>query len=334
MYTNNFEKDFFWDEVKKARRIGISAHVRPDGDAISSCLAMYDYITDNYNKDGAKTVDIFSMDFSEKFLIMKNSDKFITNDDYKEPYDLFIVLDCGSIDRVYADEKIVNGAGEVFLFDHHVSNTGFAKYQVINSESASTTELIFDYFDEDKISKECAIALYMGIIHDTGVFKHTNTTERTMVVAGKLLSIGKFNQEELIDGTFYAKSYKENQILGRALMESIMLANGKIIVSWLNRKIMDFYGVESKNLEGIIDQLRVTDGVEVAIFIYETADLEYKISMRSNGVVDVAKTAVFFGGGGHVKAAGCTMRGQLYDCINNLTLGICHQLEEHGVKID
>ena len=113
-----------------------------------------------------------------------------------------------------------------------------------------------------------------------------------------------------------------------------MLANGKIIVSWLNRKIMDFYGVESKNLEGIIDQLRVTDGVEVAIFIYETADLEYKISMRSNGVVDVAKTAVFFGGGGHVKAAGCTMRGQLHDCINNLTLGICHQLEEHGVKID
>ena len=85
------------------------------------------------------------------------------------------------------------------------------------------------------------------------------------------------------------------------------------------------------DLDGVIDQLRVTKGVEVAIFIREDAYSEYKVSMRSNGIVDVSKIAVFFGGGGHVKAAGCSMKGTLHDVINNLTIGIEHQLNNAGV---
>ena len=93
---------------------------------------------------------------------------------------------------------------------------------------------------------------------------------------------------------------------------------------------MDFYGVDGKDLEGIVNQLQVTKGVEVAIFMYEIGTLEHKVSMRSNGVVDVSKVASYFGGGGHVRAAGCNMHGTFYDVINNLSLHIEEQLKEAG----
>lgn len=132
----------------------------------------------------------------------------------------------------------------------------------------------------------------------------------------------------IIDNTFYKKTYVQNQILGRAVLESILLLDGKCIVSRVMKKDMEFYGASTKDLEGIVNQLRVTEGVEVAIFLYEADNHEYKVSMRSNGPVDVSRIAAYFGGGGHVKAAGCTMHGSFYDVINNLALHIEHDLEE------
>lgn len=92
---------------------------------------------------------------------------------------------------------------------------------------------------------------------------------------------------------------------------------------------MEFYGVGPSDLDGIVSQLRVTAGVEVAIFLYETGTQEYKASLRSNGPVDVSAVCSYFGGGGHVKAAGCTMHGSIYDVVNNLTLHIEKQLQDH-----
>ncbi len=150
-----------------------------------------------------------------------------------------------------------------------------------------------------------------------------------MRIAGRLLSMGA-DSTKIIDGTFYEKTYLENQILGRCLMESMLVLDGRVILSCLSQKTMELYGAAPANLSGIIDQLRVTRGVEVAVFIYELSPQEFKVSLRSNGEVDVSKTAVFFGGGGHRKAAGYDARGRLHDIINNLTAGLEHQLEELG----
>ena len=130
----------------------------------------------------------------------------------------------------------------------------------------------------------------------------------------------------ILDDTYYKKSYVQNQILGRALLESIMVLNGQCIISAIRQKDMVFYGVEPKDLDGIVSQLRNTKGVEVAIFIYETGNQEFKVSMRSNGIVDVSKIGAYFGGGGHVRAAGCTMQGTMHDVLNNLTKHIEKQL--------
>ena len=90
---------------------------------------------------------------------------------------------------------------------------------------------------------------------------------------------------------------------------------------------MNFYGANPHDLEGIVSQLRNTKGVECAIFMYQTDTLEYKVSLRSNGKVDVARVAAFFGGGGHVRAAGATMRGTFHDIVNNLSAQIAEQLQ-------
>ncbi len=110
-------------------------------------------------------------------------------------------------------------------------------------------------------------------------------------------------------------------------MESIRFMNGSCIVSAIDKKTMDFYNVSSQDFEGIVSQLRNIKGVDCAIFMYETDLQEYKVSLRSNEKVDVAKIAASFGGGGHMRAAGCSMKGTFHDCVNNLSRYIEMQLE-------
>jgi len=126
----------------------------------------------------------------------------------------------------------------------------------------------------------------------------------------------------IIDQSFYEKTYLQNQISGRTLLESILILDKRCIFSYVNRKTMNFYGVDKKDLDGIIDQLRQTKGVEVAIFLYEIDTQRYKVSLRSKNKVDVSKIASLFGGGGHVRAAGCTMDGTVHDIINNISLHV------------
>lgn len=313
--------------VEKAETIAIAGHIRPDGDCVGACLGLYNYLQENYNQDFEKEIDVYLQGIPEKFSFLKNSGKAITDCEEEKEYDLFIALDCGSPDRLGEAEKYFRAAKHTLCIDHHVSNEFFAEETILREDASSTCEMLFECMEEEKISLAVAEALYLGIVHDTGVFKHSNTSEKTMRVAGRLLSMG-VSSSRIIDGTFNERTYIENQILGRCLMESMLVLDKRVILSYLNRKIMGLYGILPENLSGVIDHLRVTKGVEVAVFIYETAPQEFKVSMRSNGKVDVSKTAVFFGGGGHKKAAGYDIRGLLHDVINNLLAGLEHQLDE------
>ncbi len=308
--------------VEQAKTIVILGHVRPDGDCVGSCLGLYNYLEAVYPEI---QVDLFLEDKSERFSYLKNFDKIQTEAGEKA-YDLCICLDASDKERLGAFGPILDGAADSLCLDHHVTNTGYAKQNVIEDKASSTCEVLYGQLEESRITKEIAECLYTGIIHDTGVFKHSCTSGKTMAIAGKLMETG-IDFGTIIDDSFYRKTYVQNQILGRALLESIMFLNGKCIFSVVRAKDMAFYGVTSKDLDGIVDQLKVTEGVECAIFMYETGVQEFKISLRSNSCLDVSKIAKYFGGGGHVRAAGCTMSGNLYDVVNNLSLHIEKQLE-------
>lgn len=309
--------------LMQVNTVAIGGHVRPDGDCTGSTLGLYQYIKNCFPNI---QVDVYLEDIPESFKPMiPVSEEILHEVDAEKVYDLFIALDCGDAGRLGFSAPLFENAKATMCIDHHVSNASFADENCIIPDASSTSELVYNLLDKEKITTEIAECLYLGIVHDTGVFQYSCTSPTTMEIAADLMRKG-IRSNEIIDKTFYEKTYAQNQILGRALLESFLFMDGKCIVSYITKKIMDFHGVTPKDLEGIVSQLRVTKGVEVAILLYETAPQEYKVSLRATGDVDVSKVAGFFGGGGHKKAAGVTMKGTVHDIINNLSEQIDIQL--------
>ena len=315
-------------KIKEADTIAISGHTNPDGDCVGSCMALCIYLRELYPN---KTIDVILEPVNAKFTFLKYSEEIIHQEEAEisgiadMSYDLYFCLDCSEPERLGFARAYYDHAACCVCIDHHITNKGFGDLRFI-MESSSTCQILFSMMDQDKISLPCAEALYTGIVHDTGVFKHSNTTRETMEAAGIPLEKG-IDAERIIDDTFFRKTYVQNQILGRALMESILMMDGIVIVAVIRKKDMIFYGIDSSDLDGIVDQLRVAQGVECALFLYEKEDGEFKVSMRSNGKVDVSTIAMCFGGGGHVLAAGCSMSGKARDVINSITPLIEEQLE-------
>lgn len=302
------------EKIQSVNSIAIAGHTRPDGDCVGSCMGLYNYLKENYPE---KEITVYLEDTGNGFAYINRMDEVIAEDDEEKQVDLFILLDTSDLARIGVANKLFENAKSTLCIDHHVSNPGFAMENIIVPNASSASEVLYDLLDEDKISKEVAEAIYTGIIHDSGVFKYSSTSEHTMNVAGKLMSKG-IDFQTIIDDGFYAKTYAQNQIMGSALIESIRFFDGKCIFSVVTEREMEFFGVTSKDLSGIVEQMRLTEGVECAIFLYEIEPLTYKVSLRSKKYLDVNKVAGYFGGGGHVRAAGCVCKGTPHDVINNL----------------
>ncbi|MGF0034106.1 DHH family phosphoesterase [Bariatricus sp. SGI.154] len=309
--------------LKDAETIAIGGHIRPDGDCAGSCMGLYQYIKDNYED---KRADVYLEEIPETYQFLEAAKEIHHEIPEDMEYDLFICLDCGDQDRLGFSAPLFERAKHTYCIDHHISNTGFAEDSYVISDASSTSELVYNLMDYEKISLETANALYLGIVHDTGVFQYSCAAPSTFRMAANLLEKG-VDAPRLIQDTYYEKTYAQNQILGRALLESILFMDGTCIATYITKKTMDFYGVDAKDLDGIVSQLRVTKGVEVAIFMYELEPRVYKVSLRSKDTIDVSKIAKYFGGGGHKKAAGLTMTGTPYDVINNLSKQIEEQME-------
>ncbi len=310
------------DVCTGAKKIGISGHVRPDGDCVGSCMALYLYLKKTCKQ--AK-IHVFLEKPADIFGCLSGVSEICT-----EPgdgvFDVFFALDCGA-DRLGFAEEMFERAKVKVNIDHHMTNaSGCGDKNYVVPTASSTSELVYRLFEKEAVDVEIAKAVYLGIVHDTGVFQYSNTSQETMQIGAELIGYG-FDFSKLIEDTFYQKTYVQNQILGRALLESVLFMDGRCIVSVVDRRTMDFYGVGPKDLDGIVSQLRATKGVDCAIFLYQTDVLEYKVSMRSNEKVNVAEIAGFFGGGGHARAAGCTMNGTYHDVINNLSLHIEKQMQ-------
>lgn len=301
------------DILKDVKSVGITGHIRPDGDCTGSVLALYNYIVENMPETD---VDLYLEQPGSEFYYLKNIDK-IKNTPEDKKYDVFFVLDCSSLDRIEPFISCFNNASRTVCIDHHVSNTGFTDLSKIEPQASSACEVLYGTMDADKISRNVAECIYTGIIHDTGVFKYSCTSKKTMEIAGEMMEKG-IDYSDIIDNTFYKKTYVQNQILGRALLESVLFYDGKCIFTTVTTDEMEFYGVTGRELGGIVEQLRLTDGVEVAIFLYQTGEEEYKVSLRSKKKIDVAAIATQFGGGGHVRAAGYTAKGSVYQIINSI----------------
>jgi phosphoesterase RecJ-like protein len=308
--------------AKGAKSILIAGHLRPDGDCVGACVAATLYLKNLYPDTVIYT---YVEKVPEVYRFLDPEESIFTQNLPTEPVDLFLSLDSSTTDRLGKAQDLFSQASKTLCVDHHVSNLGYGEENVIVPDASSTCEVLFGLLEESLIDEKIAEALYIGIIMDTGVFRYSCTSRKTMEIAGILMEKG-VPFWKYIDECFYQRTYTQTQLLGRTLLTSMRLMEGRVIVATVTRRSLAFYGAQTEDVEGIIDQLRITKGVEVALLLQETDDQEYKVSMRSNNYVDVSKIAVYFGGGGHVKAAGCTMRGSIHDVVNNITEHIEFQM--------
>lgn len=321
--NNNIKKI---DEIiGNSESIAIVGHIRPDGDCVGAALGLYNYIIDNFQ--GIDDIQVYLMKpLPGIFNFMRGYDKVEWMVDDNKTYDLCICVDCGEESRLEGSFNYFESAKRTFCIDHHLNYSNFATDSYVDSTAAATCELIVDILDVDKISKECAECLFTGIVTDTGVFKFNSTSKKTMAIAGILMDKG-IDFSSIIDTTFFEKTYAQNQILGKVLLESKFACGNKCLVGVVTKDDMDLYGLEARHLDGIVNNLLNTRGVEAAIFIYELDKSSYKASVRSKSYVNVVDVVKPYGGGGHFHAAGVTLKNMTLDeAIDALTADIEKQI--------
>ena len=314
-------------ECEGAARVVITGHTNPDGDCVGSVMALWQFLKKALQAD----VCVMLEKPAPIFEFINGVSEIVMDYETEQVYDVLFVLD-SVCDRTGSAQKYIQTAKKVINIDHHVSNPGCGGVNEIDPKASSTAEMIYRLISQkpeykNLIDKEMAQTIYIGIIHDSGVMQYSNTSPHTMRIVADLIEYG-FDFPKLIDETFYEKTYIQSQIMGRAILEAFPLLDGKCMVSMVDRKTMAFYGAQKQDLSGIVNQLRIVKGVEVAIFMYEIETLVYKVSLRSCSYVDVACVAAYFEGGGHVRAAGCTMNGSFYDVVNNLMDQISLQITD------
>lgn len=298
--------------IGEAKTVGIAGHVRPDGDCVGSCMALYNYL--KKNRQDIK-VRVFLEFVDEKFKIIKNTDKIETSGYDGTKFDLFISLDTASLDRLGYNLPFFENAERTACIDHHKSNDGYADYNCIVDEASSASEVLYDLLDAELFDKSIAEPMYMGIAHDSGVFRFQTTTANTMGIAAKMIEFG-VDVNNILEETFYRKTYNQLMVTAKIQSNTVLCMEGKCIYGYCTAEMMKKYGVTVNDLDAVVASIRNVEGVEVALFVYQLEENKFKGSLRSKKYVDVSEIAVQFGGGGHARAAGFDMEGSLEEVIN------------------
>ena len=317
------------DLVKNCTRIGLTGHENPDGDCTGACCGLALYLRKVLPE---AVVDIYLEPPAENLIRnIPGADTIIYEvTGNEEKYDAFIVLDSAP-SRVGKPLELYNRAGLKINIDHHRTNPGAGDTECyIDGKASSACELVYNVIDREEIDARIAKALYVGIVTDTGVFQYSNTSESTMRAAGSLMSYG-FDHTAVIREVFFERTPKQARVLGTALIKAEPLLDGKLILCCFDKKTMDELGAGRKDLDGISAQLLLTEGADCSVFFHETEPGIWRASMRSLHVTDVSSIAAKHEGGGHLRAAGFTIRTDIHTAIKDITDDIAQQLRRAHV---
>lgn len=297
--------DNILEEIQKAKTIVILTHENPDGDAIGSVLALYMAL-----KRMGKQADVVVPEVPRTFEFLPCAEQII-KEGSKEAYDLAIALDCATIQLLNGFANYFQNAKVKVTIDHHSTNTMFGDYNYINPDSPACAQIlltVLDYFGVE-MDKEIGTCILTGIITDTGGFQYQNTTPETFEFASGLLKKG-VNVSNIYKRVMNTKTKANFELRRRAIERLEFLEEGRIAFTYITKQDELEVNAESGDHEGIVEEGRSIEGVEVSIFLRET-DKGFKASLRSNSYVNVSDVCLTFGGGGHVRAAGCVLSAPL-----------------------
>lgn len=307
------------EQVKEAARFMqehdrflVLSHVNPDGDATGSALAVClmleklgkPYIVVNEGETPVK----FS--FLPRFDLLRN----LSEESLDDTFGAVIAVDCADESRMGDVRSFFASGAQLLNIDHHPTNDGFGTVNLIRTDAAATAEILYDVavaagvpFDE-----ELALCIYTGLLTDTGGFRYSNTTPRVMEIASELLRYG-VRPGDVAERCLEEITFAHVKILRQAL-QTLTLSHQNLVAS-ITVQPKDFAEAQAtrEDAGGLVHYCRNIEGVEVGVSFIEAEPTVVKVSMRARDRVDVSAVAKHFGGGGHAKAAGCTLRGELAD---------------------
>lgn len=305
------------DILNNSHKVIITAHENPDGDAIGSSLGLMYYL----RKQGKDVKVVIDDDIPANFSILPGAMEIVRSCETEKDVDLLVVLDA-STDRIGKVKEICPQAA-VLNIDHHVSNDGNAEYVYVDSDRAAAAEIVFELLAllQAELTKEIAVSLYTGLATDTGFFKYSNTTPYTMRAAADCIAAGAV--PNIISEALEAKPYEVIKGMAAAMQTIDIVNGGRIAGMYLDKETMK----KIDSTEGFIDFVRIIDGVDVAVLIKNIDDKICRVSMRSKGF-DVNKIAMSLGGGGHVRAAGCTLHCDLSEAKTQVLAALTKEMGE------
>ena len=293
--------------IKNAKSAVILPHINADADAVASCQAM---------RCALSYLNIPSVIYAEETIEKRLdfiSEGVIIYDGKTVDFDTCIVLDCGDTERTGKRCELLEKAGTVINIDHHQTNKGFGDASLVVGDASATGEVLFDVFSRMEIPLTCELAryLYTAICSDTGGFAFSNVSPKTFRVAAELIGCD-IDHAEISRLLFNCVDMDEELLKAELLNTVRSYSDGKIRTVTLTKSLAERFGIEIGQIDGIVDIPRRIRGTEVAVAIKE-GNKGIRVSLRSNGDVDVSSIALAIGGGGHKKAAGCTVYGASCD---------------------
>ena len=302
-----------FDLIESAKKVLIITHVNPDGDTLGCACALKSYIG---NKADILVQVSKGKSYPETYSFMPYLNEAKTLDNVQDIYDTVICVDVASIDRVVENARVIFDNAKVTInIDHHKTNKGFAQFNHVLGGLSSAGEVLYEMFENQnkEITLEIANCLYVSILTDTGCFKYETVSPRTLEIASCLAKKG-------IDTASIARKCYDLKSKAMVMFQAYCVSNAKLIYddkiayTLISNKDMEKFGAKDEHTEGICEVLRSMKPVEFAFVLKETGANSTKVSMRSKEK-DVTLIAKKFGGGGHTRAAGCTIRKPLNEAI-------------------
>jgi len=299
-----------WQKIKDANNIVLASHINPDGDALGSSLSLYPIL-----KKMNKNVKVFNATkpLPEYLDFLPNFDK-VTNT-LPNKIDLLISFDCGSFDRL----GIENRPPFLINIDHHISNTNYGDINIINPNAASTSEVVFDMLRANGVSvdKNSATCIYTALVTDTGSFQFENVTKKVFKDASELVELGA-KPDFVAKMLFQRDRLSRLRLLAKAYDTIELCCDGRVAFVEVTREMMEITGAIKEDTDTIVNSVRNIASVEVACMLREDEE-GIKISLRSKNYADVSKIAMKYGGGGHIRAAGATIKGEFdFEKVKNM----------------
>lgn len=316
--------------LKNSRSVLVASHENPDGDAVSSLLA----IGLALEKQNKSVVLFNESPIPAVYRFLPSAERIVTKIETTGAFDTAVVLDCGDLERVGSSAADLRQIPLIINIDHHATNTGFGTFQMVDPSACATTELVYRLLAEMNlpIDDKIATLIYTGILTDTGSFRFANTNQTAFAICREMTSKG-VRPHEIAQHVYGTYSLGRIKLLNLALDSIELAANGQLSMMTVTQAMLRQTGTQSEDADGLIHYARRIEDVRVAALIQELRNglgpkpfrHRYHVSLRSDGTVDVSAFAVSFGGGGHQSAAGFGMDATLAE-VKAVVAGLADEL--------